>query len=157
MVFHPDNQINPYYVAQDILSRRDHSEAELRKKMQRKGFSVSEINTVIIRLKAKQLINDAEFAHRYVQYTLANKAVGPKWLSSKLRAKQVSSVHINAALAAVFSENGELKYARAAAAAWKRSHSQHSDDRQRLVRFLAARGFSSDVIYQATASDEISL
>jgi SOS response regulatory protein OraA/RecX len=84
----PNLRQNPRYVAQDILSRRDHSEAEVYLKMKRKNFSSHQINETIQWLKTKHLINDATFAQKYIQSTLEFKSVGPLWFKQKLHQKK---------------------------------------------------------------------
>jgi regulatory protein len=147
---------NPYYVAQDILSRRDHSEFEFRTKMRRKHFSPDQIDDVVVKLKKMNLINDKKFAVMFVANTLLFKAVGPKYLSYKLKQKGIASSLIEAALAEAFPPGREAELARQAAAAWRRTHHPKNTDRieikkhqQRLTRLLASRGFSFSAIESA--------
>ncbi|HBE90035.1 MAG: hypothetical protein A3E37_03435 [Candidatus Andersenbacteria bacterium RIFCSPHIGHO2_12_FULL_46_9] len=148
---------NPYYVAQDILSRRDHSEFELRTKMRRKKFSPAEIDDAVAKLKKLNLINDQNFASMFIENTLLFKSVGPKYLAHKLKQKGLMSSLIEAALAAAFTPGREVKLASQAATAWGRTHHPKNTDRneskkyqQRLIRLLAARGFSFSVIQSVT-------
>jgi len=147
---------NPYYVAQDILSRRDHSEFELRTKMRRKKFSLAVIDDVVAKLKKLNLINDKKFAVMFVANTLLFKAVGPKYLSYKLNQKGIISSFIEAALAEAFPPGREADLARQAATAWRRSHHPKNNDpqernkhRQRLTRMLISRGFSFSAMESA--------
>ena len=140
---------NPYYVAQDILSRRDHSEFELRTKMRRKRFSLSQIDDAVAKLKKLNLINDQKFAAMFVANTLLFKPVGPKYLSYKLKQKGITSSLIGTALAEAFPPGREAELARQAATVWRRTHYPKNTDRieikkheQRLTRLLATRGFS---------------
>lgn len=147
---------NPYYVAQDILSRRDHSEFELRTKMRRKKFSPAVIDDVLAKLKKLNLINDKNFTAMFIENTLLFKAVGPKYLSYKLKQKGIKSSLIEAALADAFVPDREIELARQAATAWRRTHHPKNNDlqetnrhRQRLTRTLASRGFSFSAIESA--------
>lgn len=147
---------DPFYQAQDILSRRDHSEFELRTKMRRKRFSPSQIDDAVAKLKNLNLINDEKFTAMFIENTLLFKAVGPKYLSYKLKQKRIKSSLIEGALSAAFVPGREVELARQAAAAWRRTHTPKSTDRQeinkhrqRLTRTLASRGFSFSAIASA--------
>jgi regulatory protein len=133
---------DPYYQAQDILSRRDHSAHEVRGKLLKKGFSPEQVTTVLQWLHDKKLVNDKQFAQRYIDSILRGKAVGRRWLKHKLKEKGVASDIIEHALAAAFEGDREQELAAAAADTWRRSHPRHATDRARLTRHLLSRGFS---------------
>jgi regulatory protein len=137
---------DPYWVAQAILSRRDHSEFEVRTKMKRKSFSVQQIDDALEKLKKLNLINDNNFAVMFVEYTLKMRAVGPKWLSHKLKQKGIESSVISSVLDEAYSFGRENELAKEAATKWRRTHQKHADDRERLTRYLLARGFSFNTI-----------
>lgn len=144
---------DPYYQAQDILSRRDHSEAEVRDKLRRKKFTDSQIDPVIAALKEQNLINDRRFVHVYIENIIRYKAVGPRWVKMKLRAKRVADGLVEAALTEAFAGDQETQLLEQAVAAWQRSHRQPTNKdvrlhQQRLYRFLISRGFSLDKISQ---------
>ena len=139
-----------YYQAQAILSRRDHSEHEVRTKLAQKGFAAERIDDVIGKLKQLKLIDDEKFAVMYVTNTLRFKNVGPRWLVHKLKEKRIAPDFIEPAVYGVMDEAKEEEFARAAAAAWRRSHSDKTGDRERLTRFLLSRGFSFEVAAHAT-------
>ena len=52
------NKRNVFYQAQAILSRRDHAEAEMRQKLNNKGFSGEEVQEAVDWLYEKKLLND---------------------------------------------------------------------------------------------------
>jgi regulatory protein len=133
------------YEAQAILSRRDHSEAEVRQKLTKKGFGSSDIAEVIVWLKEKKYVNDAKFARAYAESILRQKAVGPKWLAMKLKEKKIASDIIQEEVQRVFAgKEGEI--AKRAAEKWKRMRPARAEDRQALMRFLLSRGFSGSAI-----------
>jgi regulatory protein len=140
---------NPYYMAQAILSRRDHSEFEIRTKMKRKKFSALQINDVVTRLKKLDLINDNNFAETFTANTLHLKAVGRRWLAYKLKQKGIDQSIISDVLNRAYFPGREEKLARQAASTWRRTHSQHTNDYKRLTRHLISRGFSYDAINTA--------
>lgn len=137
---------NPYYAAQDILSRRDHSEVELRRKMGAKRFTEQQITEVVVWLKQQKLLNDRVFARNYAESIVRVKAVGPRWLYSKLQQKGVSSDITKEIVSEVFATYNERELAAQAADRWRASHPKLAEDRQRLQRFLLSRGFSFEAM-----------
>ena len=138
---------DPYYQAQDILSRRDHSEAEVRDKLKRKKFTDSQIAPVMAWLKERQLLDDERFATIFIENTLLFKPVGPRWIKYKLMQKKVASSIVAEALKASYPPPQESVIIQQAIASWQRQHRQF--DQTRLSRFLLSRGFSPDVVSQA--------
>lgn len=65
--------------ALDILSRRDHSEAELALKLRRKGIGDDEIEAAVGRLRELGYLNDRRLAGRIAESALADgKMMGPR-------------------------------------------------------------------------------
>ena len=137
---------DPLYQAQDILSRRDHSTAEVQNKLKRKGFTTEQISVAIHWLQEKRLLDDARFAERYIANTLAAKAVGRRWLQNKLREKGVAAALVESALNTALTPEQEHTHAQRAAATWRRIHSREATDQGRLTRHLLSRGFSWEVV-----------
>ena len=130
---------NPKFLAQDILSRRSHTEYELTIKLKKKGVKQQDIEETLNWLGEKKYIDDEETAQQYIEQTLRRKAVGPMWIKSKLRQKGIDVDVINTAIESNYPDKQEVK--ERAITAWKKSHSKHADDKIRLQRFLISRGF----------------
>jgi regulatory protein len=139
-------QSNPYYQAQALLSRRDHSLYELRGKLRKKGFSPEEITATLEKLKKENLVNDHRFAELFMESTLRRKAAGPRYLAAKLRQRGISDHIIQRVLSSYNNAEYEKKLAQQAAREWQRTHQRTKHDGIRLGRFLAARGFRHEVI-----------
>lgn len=137
---------DPYYVAQDILSRRDHSVHELTSKLRQKSFSAADIASVVTWLSDKQWLDDHRVAAGYIDAILRAKAVGPRWLQYKLRQRGIAPSVIEETLGAVFTSDTERELVQRAADTWRDRHSKHRDDTPRLQRFLISRGFSFEAI-----------
>lgn len=138
-----------FYQAQAVLSRRDHSVAEVKAKLARKGFTTDEIAKTLDFLQEKKLLDDARFAKAYAQSILRAKPVGPRYLSAKLKQKGVGEEIIRNAIDEAFSVSPvsrETELAHQAADQWRRLHPKYASDKQRLFRFLASRGFTQDAI-----------
>lgn len=136
-----------FYQAQAILSRRDHSVAEVKAKLRRKGFTEEEGAKAVAFLQEQNLLDDARFARAYVNSLLASKPVGPRYLSAKLKQKGIAESIINETLLGLPAEaSGEGRGVKQAAEQWKKLHPKYADDKNRLFRFLASRGFTPDAV-----------
>ncbi len=141
------------YEAQDILSRRENSEWELRQKLAKKGFIRKEIDETIDWLKSKKYLGDESYARAYVQSILRQKLVGKAWLKQKLQQKKIASITIDKVLASELPASKEKELAKQAATQWKKSHSRYAEDSGRLGRFLLSRGFASYIVQEISRND----
>lgn len=129
-----------------LLARREHSLAELQDKLEKKGYSETDIQTVLARCKRDGLQSDARFAES-LSRTRVMQGYGPVKIRQELLAKQVSRELVNEALR-VEHENWlshatrvwEKKYASSAGVSFA--------EKQKQKQFLLYRGFSMDTIAQ---------
>ena len=142
-------QLSPYNKALDILSRRDHTEYEMRTKLKQKKYSGAQINGAVNKLFVNKLLDDAAFAQRYISSTIRCKAVGPRWLQQKLKQKGIEDNIISETIAGLLDENKQLELIQQAIAKWRKLHPRHAADRTRLTRFLLSRGFQMQTFNQA--------
>ncbi|MFZ2628218.1 MAG: recombination regulator RecX [Rugosibacter sp.] len=125
-----------------LLARREHSRAELARKLAAHGAQ-EEIDAVINELQASQLQSDARFAESYVQAHAARWG-GPR-LRQKMAASGLARELIDAQLARADLPD-ELARAREV---WARKFSAAPADAKewaRQARFLQGRGFASETI-----------
>ena len=73
-------------VAIDLLSRREHSQLELRKKLVAKGFADDEVDELLLRLHEENLQSDERYAESYVRQRV-DKGYGPIRIRQELRQK----------------------------------------------------------------------
>ncbi|SDI93050.1 regulatory protein [Ferrimonas sediminum] len=127
-----------------LLSRRDHSKAELVQKLRQRGFSVSEDAPLLDQLQDWGYLDDTRFAMGYVRSRF-HRGVGPNRLRQELRTKGVGSSLIEAAL-----QQQELDWwAACLTVAERRYHRNDIEQyasRQKAYRFLMGRGFESEQI-----------
>ncbi|MBQ6092613.1 MAG: regulatory protein RecX [Clostridia bacterium] len=83
--------------ASDLLSRRDHSEKELREKLRQKGFSEG-ADEAIERLRGYGYVDDARFAARYAAELQRVKHYGKKRIEQELFRKGVDRAVITETL-----------------------------------------------------------
>ncbi len=125
-----------------LLARREHTHAELRKKLASEG-TAEEIDVVLADLASSGLLSDERTAASYLRGHGAR--FGAAKLKQTLRAKGADADTIAAAM-----ENAGLAHElERARALWQRKFRIAPKDQRewaRQARFLQSRGFSSDVI-----------
>jgi len=134
------------YQLQVILSRRDHSIVETRRKLAKKGFSSTDITAAIQIARQKKYLDDSRFAANYINSILRQKPVGPRWLQAKLAQKGLSSELIISALERHYPPELESDLIKQATQKWRALHSKDQNNQEKLTRFLISRGFSLDKI-----------
>ena len=127
--------------ALQLLTRRDHSRAELKAKLAPHAESEEELDTVLDSLQSQRLLSD----HRYASQRVAARSAryGNARLSQELRQQGVSDVDIEAALPEAGDETERCR------AVWARKFGQlpaSPEERAKQMRFLQYRGFSGDAI-----------
>ena len=138
--------------ALDFLSRRPHSEYELKQKlMRKKEFSRENINIVLTELKELNYLNDEEFCRLYVDDAVRLRPEhGPGKIKQKLLAKGLDRSLIDATIRE-FSKEPDEEYEIVKELAHKKWSSYPASleflkKKSRLYRFLAGRGFSSSLV-----------
>ena len=125
-----------------LLARREHSRAELARKLELAGFTVSNIVPLLDEFEEKNWLSDRRFAESYVADHRA-KAGGVK-LAYELRQRGVSDVIIDALL----SENRESEAERAHQV-WQKKFGTppaNAAEKAKQMRFLQNRGFTPEMI-----------
>ena len=123
-----------------LLARREHSRAELARKLAADG-TVEDIANVLAQLESEGLLSDARAAAAYV------RAHGARFGAARLRQDLRSRGLDPAVVAAEVGElPSELERARAV---WSKKFAAVPEDAKewaRQARFLQSRGFATDVI-----------
>ena len=128
--------------ALDALSRREHSRAELMRKLAQHTDNPDELITLLDDLQKRGWLSDARFAEQLVN--ARQSRYGSRKLAFELREKGVADDLIHAAVANL--HDTELERARAI---WNRKFGQlpiNAQDKAKQIRFLQSRGFDWDVI-----------
>jgi len=121
------------------LVRREHSRAELARKLAPYAESPLVLAALLDELACRGQLSDERYAEGRVR-ALARK-FGPARIRHDLRQKGVAEHFVDAA-----SGEGELERARAILARKYREPATSPKERARRARFLQGRGFSIDVI-----------
>ena len=133
-----------------MLARRDHSRAELERRLLSRGYSVEALAALIPELIESRALDDVRFAHHYVSYHVA-RGQGPLRIRVELEALGVGAELIEAALAweqdwpALAREQRSRRFGPRVPVS--------RVEQLRQARFLQSRGFSSDHIRAALGAD----
>ena len=134
-----------------LLSRREHSTEELKRKLAAKGYPEGSIATVLDKLGKKKWVSDERFATNYVHYH-ARRGQGPVRIRAELRQQGITDAQIQQEIA-----GGEQDWNGRAAEARRRKFGaelpRSAAERAKQARFLQYRGFNSDQIRAALKFD----
>lgn len=133
-----------------LLARREHSRVELARKLQRylePDDDASEIDRVLDRLQAQNLLSDARFAQALVTQRAAR--YGDLRMRRDLRDRGVESIEADAAMEKL--RGTEIARAQAVWAKRFDALPANADERGRQGRYLQTRGFSMHAITQVLA------
>jgi regulatory protein len=121
------------------LVRREHSRAELARKLAPHADSPATLEAVLDLLLSKKQLSDERYAEERA-HTLSRK-YGVARIKHDLRSKGIADEIVNS-----ISADGELERAKAILARKYREPASSREERARRARFLQSRGFSMDVI-----------
>ena len=130
-------------VAMDFLAQREHTQQELRSKLKRKGGSDTEIEHTLAELAAEGLQSDSRYAEQYV-LSRSQKGYGSMRIAAELQQKGLTDEDVFAAVKQAGIDWHELinaVYRKKFKSPW-----QNYPDKMKRARFLAGRGFESDLI-----------
>ncbi len=129
-----------YDAALNLLSYRPRSVAELRGRLERKGYDSQMIDEALTRLEAQGIVGDAEFARFWVENRQAHSPRGGRMLQSELRFKGVDRETIQGVLPDPDEEdNAAYRVAHSKARSLKGL--EWREFRRRLGDYLVRRGF----------------
>ena len=137
----PDSPAALRVAALRLLTRRDHSRAELKSKLAAQAVSEEQLDAVLEQLQAERLLSDQRYATQRV--VARARRYGDSRLKQELRQQGVSDEDISLALP----EGGDE--ALRCRAVWARKFHQlpqSMEERAKQMRFLQYRGFSSEAI-----------
>ena len=126
-----------------LLATREHSRAELKRKLESRAEEGDDVEAVLDRMAENGLQSDERFAESYVRSRAAR--LGSSRLQYELNKRGVTEEVAGTALSEVLLED-ELTRARGV---WLKKFGQPPSDRQewaRQARFLQSRGFSAEII-----------
>lgn len=133
-----------------MLTRREHSCAELRAKLQEKGCADEVAGAVVSQLAAERLVSDERFVEALIA-ARRRRGYGPVRIRHELREKGIPAEHIELALdmgarhwLADLEQLCSRRYGSRPAANYS--------ERARRARFLQSRGFTTEQIAKILSS-----
>ena len=128
------------------LSYRARSVAEVRDKLGEKGFAAEVVAEVIADLQRQKLLDDREFARRWVEARL-QRANGARKLAQDLRHKGVAASVVDEVLAefAPVLASGEQAVELLNKQAWRYRGLTPAKAKRRMLGFLARRGCDKEM------------
>ena len=140
-----------YQVAVKLLSRREHSIQELRRKLARKEFSNGVIDAVVSNLQEADLVSDARYAEVFVRSRI-NRGDGPMKVLASLRERGIDDVLIDQFLHyddTFWISRANRVLEKKFGQRLTRGDETGSSDWGKRARFLAGRGFAAEIIYRS--------
>jgi regulatory protein len=125
-----------------LLARREHSRAELTRKLGTAGFAQVDIDALLDEFEKQNWLSDQRFAESYIADHRAR--AGSIKLAYDLRQRGVPASIIDALLSE--NQDSELERAREV---WKKKFGappMDAAEKAKHIRFMQSRGFASEVI-----------
>ena len=129
------------------LVRREHSRAELARKLAAHAASREDLEALLDSLVAKKQLSDERYAEERA------RALSRKYGAAKIR-HDLNAKGVSAGIVDAVSSAGELERARAILERKYRLPAATREERAKRARFLQGRGFSSDVVLRLVLDRE---
>ncbi len=135
-----------------LLSRRRYHSAEVRNKLRLKGRPEDEISSAIVRLKDIRYLDDYEYINLYINDQLRFKPQSKRLIRQKLILKGIEKDEVEAALS-----NIRINEIEQAGLAFQKKiktikTGTPQQQKEKIQRFLASRGFTPGVIIETVKS-----
>lgn len=135
--------------AMNMLAMRDHASGELRDKLLKRDFLPEAVDELIAKLQKSQLLNDEEFAARYVRAHRERRKLSRTALKRELNKKGLSAEIVSDAVEDVDGEDDLARQVAEKKAASTRGLDYEVRER-RILGMLARRGFASSICLKVT-------
>jgi regulatory protein len=130
-----------------LLARREHSVAELRRKLLGKGYPSEAIEPVIQKLTGKRLVSDERFTSSFVHHH-ARRGQGPLRIRAELRQQGIADAQVEEALG-----SAGIDWVQLAREVRRRKFGATAPrslgERAKQARFLQYRGFDAEQLRAA--------
>jgi regulatory protein len=145
--------VNPDILASAmrLLATREHSTAELRRKLVQKGGDAQAVEAVLLELKAQNLLSDARFTESFIN-ARRERGQGPLRIQRELQEHQIEAELVERYL----DPRDPLWLVQAGKVREKKFGTRLPDDykeKMQQARFLEYRGFSHELIRQLLRED----
>lgn len=133
-----------------LLSYRDRSEYELKKRLYEKEFHSGVVREVLEYFKQEKLVDDRTFVRKWIENTLDTRPMGRMRVTHELKKKMIRGDIIEEAVQDLCTMETEERLARKAASKKMKALGSYPAEtaKKRLFRFLRSRGFPFNLIDQ---------
>ncbi len=131
-------------MAMDFLARREHSEQELRQKLNARHYDDEEVDAVLQQLKAEHLQSDERFTESYVNHRF-NAGIGPLKIRYELRHRGINELLVDGFLEPLDDE-WEPMMRQQRTRKFGETLPTDYGARMKQARFLQNRGFSPESV-----------
>ena len=129
----------------DCLARREHGVQELTRKLISRGFDADPVEAAVSTLVSDGLLSDRRFTEAFV-HSRFQKGSGPQKIHAELRQRGIDDSLISASMESV-SEQWLQRVREVREKKFGSGLPRDFRERNRQMRFLQQRGFSSEQIY----------
>ena len=136
---------NAYLTALRQLARRELSEAQIRQRLSRRGFTTDDIDDAVTRLRQDGSLDDARVAAAIARSQLSIRKRGARRVRREIEAAGIAPSLAERAVAEVYADV-DAEALLTAAIDRRLGPRRLGDDREmaRLYRYLVGQGFESD-------------
>ena len=132
------------HVALDFLARREHSQQELRRKLQARAGEEDDVESLLQQLEQEKLQSDERFTESYVHHRF-NAGIGPLKIRHELRQRGIADGLADTFLEPLAGEWDEMMR-RERARKYGEAIPDDYSARMKQARFLQNRGFSPESV-----------
>lgn len=150
---HDDKGRQAYAKALGLLSRREHSQRELRRKLDRKGFAADESAAALQDLQRQSFQSDQRFAQMLVR-SRVSQGQGPRRILAELRTHGITDVDARDALEQEGTDWLALAR-RLCVRRYGQSSGRDPQESRRRAAFLLRRGFDAATVRAITHADDV--
>ena len=139
-------------VAVGLLSRREHSVLEIKRKLKLKGFEENEIEQVVQRLLDNNLLSEERFTESYINMR-KRKGYGPVRIAQELRQRGVDEDFFES-----FLDRGNVEWRHVMQRQHEKKYGDELADefaeKAKRAKYLQSRGFPLDWVFKLNSLDE---
>ena len=143
----PDSPVELRARALRLLARREHSRAELGRKLAPRAASPEALESLLDSLEQKKQLSNERFAAERAR--VMSRKFGAARIRQDLKSKGVDRETIERV-----SSEGEMERASGILSRKYRQPAGTREERAKRMRFLQSRGFSSEIIYKLLSARE---
>jgi regulatory protein len=142
------NGMNAKEASLRYLSYKDRTKYEIKRHLERKGYTEDDISRAIEFLEECNFVNDEDYCVRYIEYGI-EKGRGPIRLEFELKQRGIDIDTIYSKLNAIYSEDKERESAQRLIDKYIEQADKQIDSKElaRIGRRLATNGYRSSLIY----------